>query len=245
MSDRSGGTGAGVMAVADEPVILVRYRSGVAHRTACTVHLVPRSDWWEAGAVGTLCGALLSLDEIETVAPGEGVPCTACVVTQASATTAAGEPLASDPERGRAGPVGPAIYHAWGWPVTEHRDQIRLRLRHDASAIAIPVPLAVEVTQILTARYCAPAVLVHPDAPEHGIVLTGERFDAMLPWPAGVHQVVGTLALPPATTPRGPITWMQSPHKDSLRLSREIDVFGALRTVLNRFQRGEESSPGV
>jgi hypothetical protein len=30
----------------------------------------------------------------------------------------------------------------------------------------------------------------------------------------------------------GPITWIQPPSKDSLRLSREIDVFGALRTVL-------------
>jgi hypothetical protein len=33
-------------------------------------------------------------------------------------------------------------------------------------------------------------------------------------------------------TPRGPITWVQPPRQDSLHLSREIDVFGALRTVL-------------
>jgi hypothetical protein len=231
------------MIVADEPVILVRYRSGVTHRTVCTVHLVPKSDWWEAGAVGTLCGALLTLDEVETVNPGEGVPCTACMVSQASAMAMVGELRRSDPERGDAGLGGLATYHTWGWPVTEHCDQIRLRLRHDASAIAIPVPLAVEVTQILTARYCVPAVLAHPDAPDYGIVLTGERFDAMLPWPTGVHQVVGTLALPPAMTPRGPITWMRSPHKDSLRLSREIDVFGALRTVLNRFQTGGQPLP--
>jgi hypothetical protein len=33
-------------------------------------------------------------------------------------------------------------------------------------------------------------------------------------------------------TPRGPITWTQTPRQDSLHLSREIDVFGALRTVL-------------
>jgi hypothetical protein len=58
-----------------------------------------------------------------------------------------------------------------------------------------------------------------------------------------VHQLTGTLMLPPTTTPRGPITWRQPPHPDSIRLSREIDVFGALRTVVSNSPPGEDPSP--
>ncbi|HEX8933545.1 MAG TPA: hypothetical protein VF788_05015, partial [Pseudonocardiaceae bacterium] len=96
----------------------------------------------------------------------------------------------------------------------------------------IPIPLSVEVTQVLTARHCAPAVLAHPYAPEHHMVLTGEKFGAALPWPSGVYELSGSVMLPPTITIGGPITWVQPPSKDSLRLSREIDVFGALRTVI-------------
>ena len=80
----------------------------------------------------------------------------------------------------------------------------------------------------------APAVLAHPYAPDHHMVLTGERFGSPLPWPPDVYQVTGAVMLPPTMTICGPITWVRSPSKDSLRLSREIDVFGALRTVLSR-----------
>lgn len=103
----------------------------------------------------------------------------------------------------------------------------------EASAIAIPIPLCFEVTRILIARHCAPAVLACPSAAEHHMVLTGERFGALLPWPSGVYQVNCSLMLPPTQTVCGPITWVQPPSKDSLRLSREIDVFGALRTALD------------
>jgi hypothetical protein len=97
--------------------------------------------------------------------------------------------------------------------------------------------LSTEVIQLLTARHCDPAVLAHPDTPEHHLILTGERFPAPLPWPPGAHQITGTLTLPPTITPHGPITWIRSPHQDSLHLSREIDVFGALRAILGDFHR--------
>ncbi|MGQ0778013.1 MAG: hypothetical protein ACT4NY_26985 [Pseudonocardiales bacterium] len=122
---------------------------------------------------------------------------------------------------------------AWGWPVTLRRNQISLNLDSDTVALIIPVPLATEVTAILTQRRCSVPVLAHPYAPEHRILLVAERFGVALPWPPGVHQVAGTLLLPPTVTPRGPITWAQLPEPDTLRLSREIDVLAALRIALN------------
>jgi hypothetical protein len=83
----------------------------------------------------------------------------------------------------------------------------------------------------------------HSDIPEHYNLLPGERYGCPLPWPPGVHQLTGTLMLPPTTTPRGPITWRQPPRQDSLLLSREIDVFGALRTALSARPPGEDPSP--
>jgi hypothetical protein len=113
----------------------------------------------------------------------------------------------------------------------------------DVSAIAIPTLLSTELTQLLTTRHCAPAVLAHPYAPEHHIVLTGERYGGSLPWPPKVHHLTGTLMLPPTTTPRGPITWIQPPRQHSLRLTREIDVFGALRTILSNPHSTASISP--
>jgi hypothetical protein len=78
-------------------------------------------------------------------------------------------------------------------------------------------------------------VLAHPSTPEHHLVLAGERYGVTLPWPPQVHQVTGVLLLPPTVTPRGPITWTQHPQHNSLQLCREIDIFGALRTVLSDF----------
>ncbi|MDQ3764085.1 MAG: hypothetical protein M3460_21575 [Actinomycetota bacterium] len=117
--------------------------------------------------------------------------------------------------------------------MTRHRDQVRLNLHSNVSALAIPIPLSTKITQILTARRCAPPVLRHPYAPEHSIMLTGEPFRVTLPWPREIYQVTDALLLPPTVTPRGPITWIQPPQEDSLRLCREIDVFAALRTALN------------
>jgi hypothetical protein len=107
-----------------------------------------------------------------------------------------------------------------------------LSLHRDVSARAIPVPLATKVTETLNRRRCAPPVLAHPYAPDHRIVLTGERYGVPLPWPHQVHQISGVLLLPPTVTPRGPITWIRLPQEDSLQLCREIDLFGALRTAL-------------
>ena len=126
-----------------------------------------------------------------------------------------------------------ADYQTWGWPLIQHHGLVQLRLGGEVSATAIPMPISAEVTRILTDRYCAPAVLVHPYAPEHHMVLAGEKFGAPLPWPLGVYQVNGALMLPPTMTIDGPITWVQPPSRDSLRLCREIDVFGALRTALS------------
>ena len=93
--------------------------------------------------------------------------------------------------------AGGAWYQQWDWPVIVHRGQVRLSRSREASALAIPVTLGTEVTQILTQRRCAPAVLAHSYAPEHQIVLTGERYGVMLPWPAQAHRVTGVLLLPP------------------------------------------------
>jgi hypothetical protein len=219
------------------PVVLVCYRPGVVGETARTVHVVglPHTTTdGQAGVVGALCGAVLMLDDIETVTPGEGMPCTVCVVTHVAGTPAAGQPPVGGPESADAAGLaaGGIAYQEWGWPVTLHRDQVRLSLCRDVSALAIPVPLGTEVTEILTQRRCAPPALVHPDAPDHHIILAGERYGITLPWPPQVHRVTGVLLLPPTVTPRGPITWTRPPQPDSLRLCREIDVFAALRTAL-------------
>ncbi|MGH3781281.1 MAG: hypothetical protein ACRDRO_11825 [Pseudonocardiaceae bacterium] len=168
MSEVSGPGGSGVAGaeVSVPPVMLVRYRAGVTGQAARTVHLVPMPDEPMAGAVATLCGALLDLDEIETGC-GQGMPCATCLLNQVSATTPAVQSPGSSPESAGAELPGAGAHRAWGWPVTQHHDQIRLSLRCDVSAIAIPILLSTEVTQLLSTRYRAPAVLAHPYAPDH------------------------------------------------------------------------------
>ncbi len=229
-----GGPCADAAVAAARPVVLVRYRPGVTEETARTVHVVPLPTDGPASAVGALCGAALLLDDIETVTPGQGMPCTVCLVTQALGTSPAGEPPAGSPGSAGAGvAAGGVDYREWGWPVILHRDQVKLSLHRDVSALAIPVPLCTEVTEILVQRRCAPPVLAHPYTPEHHILLTSERYGVPLPWPHQVHRVTGVLLLPPTVTPRGPITWTRPPEDGSLRLCREIDLFGALRIALN------------
>jgi hypothetical protein len=240
-SNGNGGPGASAAVVAARAVMLVRYRLGVVGETARTVHVVPLPTDGQAGAVGALCGAALMVRDIETVGPGEGMPCILCVVNHVTSTTPAGEPPAGSPADGAdaAGlAAGGACYQEWGWPVILHRDQVRLSLHREVSALAIPVALCAEVTEILVRRRCAPAVLAHPYTPEHRILLSGERYGVTLPWPSQVHQVTGVLLLPPTVTPRGPITWTRPPRPNSLLLCREIDLFGAVRTALN------DSPPG-
>ncbi|MDQ1538190.1 MAG: hypothetical protein QOE58_2583 [Actinomycetota bacterium] len=220
-----------------QPMMLVRYRPGVAGQTARAVHLVPMPDGRIADTVGTLCGALLGLEEIETLNCGQGMPCMTCALHQASATAPVVEPPVGSPDSEGTGLIHGDAYQAWGWPVTQHRDQIWLSVDCDVSAIEVPIRLSAEVTQILIERHCAPAVLAHPYAPEHHLILSGERFGVALPWPPSVQQVTGALMLPPTMTPRGPITWVQPPCQDSLHFSREIDVFSALHTVLSDSHR--------
>jgi hypothetical protein len=215
------------------PVTLVRYRPGVAGETARTVHLVPLPIGDPAGTVTALCETLLRREDVEPVTPGQGMPCMVCIFNHVAggppppqATTGCTR-VDTDPLAATAG------YRAWGWPVILHRDQIRLNLDGDTGALIIPVPLAAEVTAILATRRCPVPVLAHPYAPEHRILLMAERFGVTLPWPPGVHQVTGTLLLPPTVTPRGPITWTQQPGPDALSLCPEIDVLTALRTALN------------
>ncbi|MGH3888553.1 MAG: hypothetical protein ACRDSZ_18670 [Pseudonocardiaceae bacterium] len=226
-----GGPGAGAAVTAARPVVLVRSRPSVTGENARTVHVVSLPTH-RAGAVSTLCGAVLMLADIETVTPGDSMPCTVCVINHVAATAPTGEPPAGSADAAGL-TAGEIAYQEWGWPVTRHRDQVRLSLHRDVSALVIPIPLSTEIREILTQRRCAPPVLAHPYTPDHHIMLFGERYGVTLPWPSQVHQVTGTLLLPPTVTPRGPITWSQPPRENSLRLCREIDLFGALRTVLN------------
>lgn len=215
------------------PVTLVRYRPGVTGETARMVHLVPLPVGSPAGTVTALCGAPLRREDLEPVTPGQGMPCTVCVLSHVAGDPPP-PPATTDSTRIDTDPLAAtAGYRTWGWPVTLRRNQISLNLDDDTVAIIIPILLATEVTTILAQRRCPVPVLAHPYAPEHRILLVAERFGVALPWPPGVHQVTGNLLLPPTVTPRGPITWTQLPEPDALRLSREIDVLAALRTALN------------
>ena len=213
-------------------VVLVRYRRGVVGETFRTVHVVTLSGR-QGGVVGARCGAMLMPGDLEVIALGEGMPCLTCVLHCVADATLAETPPRSGPDQ--AGTVGSApsavTYQQWDWPVTLHRDQIRLHLNHAVSAWMIPARLGARVIPMLIQRRCDPPVLAHPYAPEHCIMLTGEKYGLPLPWPEQVHQITGVLLLPPTRTPRGPITWLTTPQPDSLQLCREIDLFAALRST--------------
>lgn len=232
--------------VVARPVMLVRYRPGVTGETARTVHVVPLPTDERAGVVGALCGAVLMLHDTQTLTPGEGMPCTICLLTHITSTPTIGKPPTSSSAEstGTGLAAGGVAYQRWGWPVSVHGDQVRLSLCREVSALAMSVPLCAEVTQILTDRGCAPPVLAHPSTPEHHIILTGERYGVPLPWPPQVHHVTRILLLPPTVTPCGPITWTQPPQEDSLRGCREIDLVGALRTALHDSPLGDPPSGG-
>jgi hypothetical protein len=234
-SSRSQDTALPLPEPALQPMMLVRHRSRTTDQTTHAVHLAPLPDRHLAGTVATLCGALLRLDDIDN--SSQGMPCTLCLLHHVTATAPAVVAPVDSPDSDDAGLFNGVGYQAWAWPVTQHRDQIQLTLDCDISALAIPIPLSTEVIQLLTARHCDPAVLAHPYTPEHHLILTGERFPAPLPWPPGVHQITGTLLLPPTMTPLGPITWIRPPHQDSLHLSREVDVYAALRAILGDSHR--------
>jgi hypothetical protein len=77
-TDRRGRPGAGAAMVVDQPVLLVRHRAGVIDQLGRTVHLVLMPPDCDTGVVTALCGRLLCHEEMETVEPGEDVPCQVC-----------------------------------------------------------------------------------------------------------------------------------------------------------------------
>ncbi len=111
-------------------------------------------------------------------------------------------------------------------------DQVWLDLEPDTVALIIPVLLAEQTAAILRQRRCPPLLLAHPDTPEHRVLMASERYGVALPWPAGVHRATGIFPLPPSLAVRGPVTWVHTPEAEALRMCREVDVFGAVRTAL-------------
>ncbi|MGH3697521.1 MAG: hypothetical protein ACRDRX_26670 [Pseudonocardiaceae bacterium] len=220
------------------PLVLLRYRPGIVGETARTVHLAPLPTDG-TGAISAYCGALHP-DQVETVTPGHGMPCTRCVLSHVSTD---GTQTTEDPTAAPALPSQDSVdvtpltaatcYQAWGWPVSLRRDHVWLHLGGHTVALVIPMPLAPQVVAILRQRRCSPPVLAHPYVPEHYVLLAGERYGVSLPWPPGIHRVTATLLLPPTITSRGPITWIHPPEPDALQLCREIDVVAAVRTALS------------
>lgn len=167
------------------------------------------------------------------------MPCTLCMVNHLTtspppppARAPAMTPPASDISSETDPLVAAVCYQAWGWPVTLHGHQVWLTLEPDTVALTIPVLLAAQVTGILTQRRCPPLTLIHPETPEHWIMLAGQRPDVALPWPTWIHRTTDTLPLPPTITAHGPLTWVHPPQADALHQCREFEVFAAARTAL-------------
>lgn len=196
-----------------------------------TVHLfpLPLPEHNHHGAATALCGIRLRADQIATADPGHGGRdwCTMCFTAHVTGGLSA--PYADPTVAGRAAAV--RAYTALGWPITHHREEIRLDL-DDAVALLLPAIIAAEVTELLVSRRCPPAVIAHPATPAHRVILAGDRYAVPLPWPAGVQRITSHVVLPPTTTARGPVLWARAPERHSLRFCREIDVLAALRAAL-------------
>lgn len=216
-------------------VLAARYRPGVGARAAHPVHLIPLPVRAADGAVGALCGALLSLRDLETVEPGQGMPCSMCVLQRAVTTQVQATELPTEaamPQRaGLATHPDETAYRELGWPVRRQGDQVVLPLGHCATALVVPVGLAEAIMPILTALDHPAPVLLRPDNPGCGVVIAGEPYGVPLPWPETVQVVTGTLTLPPSRTSHGPVRWYGQAPTHSLATCREIDVFAAVRTV--------------
>lgn len=210
---------------AARPIVLLRACPGLTAESPLVVHLAPvPSDG--VGVVTALCGALLGIEDCDAVTPGEGMPCDGCLASHLSG------PPPPEPVESVMNPRTAALgYRTWGWPVILRGDQLWLALDRDAVALLIPTPLATGVTELLTRRRCPAPVLAHPYTPDHQVLLAGERYGVALPWPPGVHRITGTVLLPPSVTSRGPLTWINPPGPDTLRLCREIDIATALRAL--------------
>lgn len=204
---------------ATRTLVLVRLRQGVCGEAGRFVHLVslPR-DAEALGVVGALCGVSLVVDQVETVAPGVGMPCARCLLHR--------EGTAPPP------PVSASTYREWGWPVTVRGNQVLLTLGFEVSALVLPEGLGEAVTAVLAGRDHPVPVLVDPGVPDEWVLVVGEPYGIPLPWPARVRLLTGTLPLPPSITPLGPIRWQQRPATANLAECREIDLFSAVRTVL-------------
>lgn len=132
-----------------------------------------------------------------------------------------------------------ASYLAWGWPLTVRGARVLLSLGGEVMAIALSVELTDAVTAVLDARQRAGPVVADPGVPEYRVLLAGEPFGIPLPWPPGVHALCGEVALPPTPTPLGPVCWHRCPTCPDLRACREIDIFGAVQTVLRAQARSK------
>jgi len=210
------------------PVVLLRYRPGIGGRTARVVHLVPQPLAHQPGTAGVaFCGALLRPELVETVSPGQGARCILCTINHGAVA-----PAGRISRKTNAGTAA-GRYRAWGWPVTSRGHQVWLDLEPTTVALTIPAPLVTEATKLLHQWRCPPpALMIHPDAPEHRVMLATERHSRALLYPRGVHRSTGALPLPPTTTPHGTLIWALPPQAGPLQLCREFDVFAALRTVL-------------
>jgi hypothetical protein len=240
-STANGHATAGHAAVAAaRPMALLRDRPGTTGQTTRPVHLVPLPPGNPASAAGVaLCGALLQPDLVETVAPGQGIPCTLCMInhlTTGPPPTPADTPARVPSGEGISGETDPLVaalhYQAWDWPLTLYGHQVWLTLHPDTVALIIPVLLAAQVTGILHHRHCPPPTLIHPETPEHWVMLAAARCEGTPPWPRWVHRAITTLPLPPTMTPHGPITWVYPPQANALHQCWEFEIFAALRTAL-------------
>jgi hypothetical protein len=240
MSVAHGHRTAGHAAAEARPVVLLRYRPGLTGETGRTVHLVPLPPAGQDGVAGVaLCGVSLRPEQVEMVGPGQGMPCTLCMINHLTASpppVPADTPAVAPPGEGISGETDPLVaavcYQAWGWPVTLRGSQVWLSMEPDTVALSFPVLLAAHVAGILNQRRCPPLTLIHPEMPEHWVMLAAERDTVALPWPTWVYQSTDILPLPPTMTPCGPITWVHPPEADALHWCREFEVFAALRTAL-------------
>ena len=178
-------------------MLATRYRAGAAADATRPVHLVPLPVQTAVGAVGAFCGELLSLPKPEAVESGQGVACPMCVLQHAATAQA---------------PRSETDYSALGWPVHLQGDQLVLPLGHCATAQIVPVELAAAITPILAALDRPVPVLVHPDAPDCGVVITGEPYGVPLPWPETVQAVTGCWRCPPAGLHTGRCTGINKHH---------------------------------
>ena len=133
-------------------------------------------------------------------------------------------------------------YRRLGWSVHLEGDQVVLPLGQCATALIMPMDLAEAIAPLLTALNSPAPVLLHPDAPGRGVVIAGEPYGVLLPWPEAVQVVPGALTLPPSKTSHGPVRWYRQAPTHPLDTCREIDVFAAVRKAGRAAQRLYERS---